>query len=455
VVGGTGCLVADPDLEIEKLTVVAATYLRASAWRLVLAGVLEDPTVRPAYVHAVGVTWVVCRLQVDLAVVRRRLGHRHEGQPVDLAWRLLRSGELDAILRSVHAEDFTIDATDLTPFQTATAAVRAAGWNEDPRCSSQVAYPRCPTDPSRAGSLARHLSRRTATPRTGRAASWWSTTRPGSHRCLMPDRTDGLRWLAAGRHWRMPVDEEHVLAGGNVADAVVRVGQTVRKPRTAATPAVTALLHHLTSVGFEASPRHLGLDDIGRQVLEFVPGVNAYSQPPLTVPELTRLGGMIRRLHDATQTLTPSPAARWDVAIPADRDELVCHHDLAPWNLIRDGHRWVFIDWDGAGPGSRLWDLGYAAHGFIPLQPGGDPDHDGPRLRALADGYGLDQTQRRDLPALTAAHTRGMYDLLRNGHRTGTQPWARLWAQGHGAHWGPAADYIHNNLHRWTTALGA
>jgi thiamine kinase-like enzyme len=37
------------------------------------------------------------------------------------------------------------------------------------------------------------------------------------------------------------------------------------------------------------------------------------------------------------------------------------------WNLVRDGERSVFIDWDGAGPGSRLWDLGYAAHGFVPL----------------------------------------------------------------------------------------
>jgi hypothetical protein len=40
--------------------------------------------------------------------------------------------------------------------------------------------------------------------------------------------------------------------------------------------------------------------------------------------------------------------------------------------------RWVFIDWDGAGPGSRLWDLAYAAHGFVPLAAGGDPAADAP-----------------------------------------------------------------------------
>ncbi len=77
----------------------------------------------------------MCRLQVNLAVVRRRLRRRHEGQPVDLAWYLHRSGELDTILRSGHAEDFTLDTTDLTPSQTATAVVRAAGWDENPRWS--------------------------------------------------------------------------------------------------------------------------------------------------------------------------------------------------------------------------------------------------------------------------------------------------------------------------------
>lgn len=251
----------------------------------------------------------------------------------------------------------------------------------------------------------------------------------------------------------MLTDDEEVLVGGNVADGVVRIGQTVRKPVTPATPAVSGLLRHLTAVGSDDSPRHLGLDEAGRQVLEFVPGVNAYTQPPLTSPELVRLGGLIRRLHDASETFGQPDDATWEVAIPADRAELICHHDLAPWNLVRDGDRWVFIDWDGAGPGSRLWDLGYAAHGFVPLQAGGDPAADGPRLRALADGYQLDEEQRHALPALTAAHIRGMYHLLQAGHRTGTQPWARLWAEGHGDHWGPAADYVKHNLDRWTTAL--
>jgi hypothetical protein len=57
-----------------------------------------------------------------------------------------------------------------------------------------------------------------------------------------------------------------------VADAVVRVGGTVRKPVTPATPAVEALLRHLADVGFAGAPRTLGRDERHRHILEYVPG---------------------------------------------------------------------------------------------------------------------------------------------------------------------------------------
>jgi Ser/Thr protein kinase RdoA (MazF antagonist) len=176
--------------------------------------------------------------------------------------------------------------------------------------------------------------------------------------------------------------------------------------------------------------------------------------PAMTLGELRRVGELIRALHDALAKFDPPPDTDWHVLLPApDAPDLICHHDVAPWNLVRDGDRWVFIDWDGAGPGTRLWDLAYAAHGFVPLSPGGDPTVDAPRLRALVDGYGLTDQQRRDLPPQIAAHTRAMYDLLHTSSLTGAQPWARLYAEGHGDHWGPASAYIADHLALWTAAL--
>ena len=119
-----------------------------------------------------------------------------------------------------------------------------------------------------------------------------------------------------------------------------------------------------------------------------------------------------------------------------------------------DGDRWVFIDWDGAGPGSRLWDLAYAAHGFVPLAAGGDPAADGPRLRALADGYGAGRRPAAGAArADRRAHPRHVRPADARRPGPGAQPWARLHAEGHAGHWGPAADYIDRHRQAWTRAL--
>lgn len=247
--------------------------------------------------------------------------------------------------------------------------------------------------------------------------------------------------------------EEEPLAGGNVADGVVRIGETVRKPATPSTAAVQALLRHLRDSGLDTVPEPHGLDEQGRQVLEYVPGRLAHDHPPLDLDGLRRVGRMIKDLHDAAESFEAPQDPAWDVVITPDREDLICHHDLAPWNLVQDGDRWVFIDWDGAGPGSRLWDLGYAAHGFVVIAAGNDPVVDGERLAALVDGYGLDTEARRRLPRAMIDHTRGMERLLIDGHRTGTQPWARLYAEGHADHWGPAADYLEENHDHWLSVL--
>jgi thiamine kinase-like enzyme len=107
-------------------------------------------------------------------------------------------------------------------------------------------------------------------------------------------------------------------------------------------------------------------------VLEYVPGPMAQDLAPLDDAGLHRVGELIRKLHDAIEDFEPPSGARWQVVIAPDRRDLVCHHDLAPWNLVLGADRWVFIDWDGAAPGSRLWDLAYAITGFVPLHSHGD-----------------------------------------------------------------------------------
>ena len=247
----------------------------------------------------------------------------------------------------------------------------------------------------------------------------------------------------------MPEQEEQ-LTGGNTAESVVRRGSTVRKPVTPSTPAVHSLLTHLCAKGFESSPGALGLDEQGRQVLEFVPGPLWSSIAPHTQTDFRRVGTIIRALHNAAVSFQVPEQARWNAHYEPDEHELICHNDLAPWNLVCGADRWVFIDWDAAAPSTRLWDLAWASISFPPFEPESDLPGAATAMHALLDGYGLEKSGYEKLIRLMVTRARAEYDLILDGAKKGEQPWARLYTEGHHLYWGPVSDYID----RHASALG-
>ncbi|MFJ1760677.1 phosphotransferase [Amycolatopsis sp. NPDC088138] len=249
--------------------------------------------------------------------------------------------------------------------------------------------------------------------------------------------------------------EEVPLTGGNMNAGVVRAGNTVRRPAGPWTPSVHALLAHLHSAGFPGAPRPLGLDERGREVLEFIPGeVTWPGRIDLLEPgaAMVAVGRLVRDFHDAVTGFVPPPGAAWQVLIPADGAEIIAHHDLAPWNLVVDGPRWAFIDWDTAAPGTRLWDLAYTAQTFAVL-PERELPAQAARLRLLVDAYGLDERQRRELLRLLAPRTRSMRDFLAVQAAAGNDPWLRLWNEGHGDDWQAQADHLEQHHDTWERAL--
>ena len=82
----------------------------------------------------------------------------------------------------------------------------------------------------------------------------------------------------------------------------------------------------------------------------------------------------------------------------------------------------------GSGEPGRL---SYAALTFCAGRARLRPEEVPGRIGAILPGYGLDTSNHRQLITLMVRRARAMYDLLVIGGRTGQQPWARLYADGH------------------------
>jgi hypothetical protein len=207
------------------------------------------------------------------------------------------------------------------------------------------------------------------------------------------------------------------LVGGRSSSAgVVRVGETVRRPPGPWTPAVQAFLEHLRAAGFTRAPRPLGLDEHGREMLEFIEGeVLAIPQDPFgdlvlgrwpdawrSEQALAAAGELMRGVHEAARGFHTTHASWRLHDHPMRPGEIICHGDAAPWNAVyRDGMPHALIDFDSARPDTPLLDLASGAWHFVPLA---DPRTArvlgfgeiayGERLALFLDAYGLADRSR-------------------------------------------------------------
>jgi hypothetical protein len=170
--------------------------------------------------------------------------------------------------------------------------------------------------------------------------------------------------------------EEVRLAGGNVSH-VSRVGETVRKRGAVWDVGVQALLLHLEAVGFHGAPRAMGLDEQGRSVVSYIPGETCHYPMPAFMwadDTLVAAAQLLRAYHDATAGFQAPENAGWQGPIPDGAPDVICHNDVAPYNvLFRDRRPVALVDFDMAAPGPRVWDAAYAAYRFVPLH---EPEKD-------------------------------------------------------------------------------
>lgn len=253
---------------------------------------------------------------------------------------------------------------------------------------------------------------------------------------------------------RFPDGVEVALPKGDVTEGVVRVGDTVRRPRQEQSAFVAAYLGHLAEVGFAGAPRFLGVDDRGRDVLDYVAG-DVPGAPPeswaCTDEVVAGIGGLVRALHDASAGWVPPVELAWfgrDTVVPdlpaelADLvgvPELVAHCDVTPQNVVfRAGRPVALIDFDLARPTRRVLDLVTTAMWWVPLQAPADraPAQAGvdvpARLRLLLDAYGLPAGARAELLDVAGPHWRRGWYAMRHHARHRGGGWARMWDEGVG-----------------------
>ena len=241
------------------------------------------------------------------------------------------------------------------------------------------------------------------------------------------------------------------LAGGDVTEGVVRVGDTVRRPVGPHSPLVHALLTHLELVGFEGAPRFLGTDGSGREVLSYIDGEVAGRPRPPWIADETRLasvGRLVRAYDDAAASFAFPPDVLPDTLsadppgippAPAYPPELIGHVDITPENVVfRDGRAHALIDFDLAKPATRADEMLNAMLWWAPLSDPRDVDPllqhvDVPaRARILADAYGLSGTDRERVTEVAVLRTRRSWHLMKQRAETHGGGWQRMWDEGVG-----------------------
>lgn len=237
---------------------------------------------------------------------------------------------------------------------------------------------------------------------------------------------------------------EHSLTGGiDQAGAVVRVGETVRRPGGVNADAVRLFLGHLERSEFRAAPRFLGLDRHGREILDYVPGDVAVPPFPDWAADedlLVSVAGLQRALHAAAVGFELPEGVVWGGRRlpPGAEGDLVCHTDLCLENVVvRDGRAVAFIDFDLAVPADRLFDIAVAVRHWVPLRAPSDitdarADSDVfGRFHRFAAVHDLTSDERRRVVDLLL----GFLDIaladIRASAAAGHPGYARVWADGY------------------------
>jgi hypothetical protein len=266
-------------------------------------------------------------------------------------------------------------------------------------------------------------------------------------------------------------EKEELLYGGNV-NQVVRIENTVRRT-TNWSPFVHDLLRYLDKQGFDGAPKFIGIDNKGREILSFIPGEVPGNDYPDFKPyiwserSLIKCAELLRRYHDAVQgfTTTSKKPGFEDspVVIEGWEDEVICHNDAAPYNIVfKDEIPVALIDFDLAAPGPRIWDIvymlytsvplssfdiNYATGKSIPYKPELHASNRSRRISLFFKTYGI--SAPKNIKEWTIERIKVLCHTLTSGAAQGNQAYQKMIDEGHLAHYEREIIFLQQHFEDW------
>ena len=150
------------------------------------------------------------------------------------------------------------------------------------------------------------------------------------------------------------------------------------------------------------SPRVLGFDEQGREILSFIEGESGKNGWEKIVGDggLRKYAKLLREYHDAVAGYHPPPNSEWAYSKSGIKNgKIMCHGDFGVWNIVwKDNEPVGIVDWDFVVPAKPRYDILYALEYSAPFRDDEaclkwhhfpevpDRKH---RIAVFADAYGL------------------------------------------------------------------
>jgi len=243
---------------------------------------------------------------------------------------------------------------------------------------------------------------------------------------------------------------------GGRTNQIARIGGKVHRPAGEWTSYIHQLLNHLRLQGFSGTPKPLGFDTDGNEVVSYIAGqVSNYplSKAASSIDALVSAAELLRSYHDASVSFVSRLKGNEPWLLPAREPvEVICHGDYAPYNVVLEGNRAVaIIDFDTAHPGPRTWDIAYALYRWGPLNNPDNPDVFGSerehvdRCRLFCDAYGLSKARRGGLISTVVERLQALVEFMQSEADAGNEAFRANNADGHHLAYLADIDYLKAN----------